>query len=234
MHVHRFGLLALSGAALLGALIIPAWSDNLPTIPSPKGFIESSNLVPALKDQALLGHPKRTRVIGVYLLPDELASIMHGAPQHMTIFCRAYVNDEFGSPDEAKAFFRQLVVGAKKEQSNKFDLTDPDVGRIVQRYVDATKERQGQSVNMIGATFLGSILETEDIYAMSVIVSTSAQTDQGQVLIPLTGAVAWIRRGNQILELSDIAQFKESKSIETANGVILEWVEALPSTNIAK
>jgi hypothetical protein len=34
----------------------------------------------------------------------------------MTIFCRAYVNDEFGSLDEAKAFFRQMVIGAKKER----------------------------------------------------------------------------------------------------------------------
>jgi len=227
MNVNRFMLLV----TLLGAVTVPAWSDDLPPIPSPKGFIESSSLVPALKDQALLGHPARTRVIGVYLLPDELAKILHGAPQQMTILCRAYVNDEFGSQDEAKAFFRRMIVSAKKEQSRKFDLTDPDVSRIVQRYVNVTKERQGQSVNMIGATLLGSILENEDIYAMSVIVSSSAQTDEGQVLVPLTGAVAWIRRNNQILELSDLAQFEGGQSIKTANGVLMEWLKALAPTN---
>jgi hypothetical protein len=151
---------------------------------------------------------------------------MHGSPEHMTIFCRAYVNDEFGSQDEAKAIFRQMVVGAKKDEPKKFDPTDPDVSRIIQRYVDATKERQGQTVKMIGATFLGSILETEDIYAMSVIVSASAQTDQGQVLIPLTSTVAWLRRGNQIIELSATAQFEGSKSITTAQDIMLEWLKA--------
>jgi len=80
MHLNRLMLPAFFGAALLATLIVPAWSDNLPPIPSPRGFIESSSLVPALRDQALLGHPTRTRIIGVYLLPDELAKIMHGAP----------------------------------------------------------------------------------------------------------------------------------------------------------
>jgi len=149
----------------------------------------------------------------------------------MTIFCRAYVNDEFRSQDEAKAFFRRMIANAKRDQSKKFDLTDPDTNRIIQRYQDATKQRQGQSVNMIGATSLGSIFETEDVYAISVIVSTSAQTDQGQVLIPLTGAVAWMRWRNQILELSDMAQFAGSQSIDTANGVLIEWLKAFASTN---
>jgi hypothetical protein len=228
--VNRFVQLACSGAVLLGTMIA-AWPDNLPLVPSPKGFIESSSLVPALKDQALLGHPASTRLIGVYLLLDELANILHGSPEQMTIFCRAYLKDEFRSEDEAKAFFRRMIASAKQEQSKKFDLADPDVSRIIQRYVEVTKQRQGQSVNMIGATSLGSILETEDTYAMSAIVSTTAQTDQGQVLIPLTAAVAWIRRRNQILELSDLAQFESGQSIRTANSVLLEWVRAFALTS---
>jgi hypothetical protein len=230
MNANRFRLLALS-AALLGALTVPVRSGNLPPIPSPKGFLESSSLIPALKDQALLGHPARTRVIGVYLLPDELADILHGTPQQMTIFCRAYVTDEFGSQGEAKDFFRRMVASAKNEQSKKFDLTDPDVSRIIQRYVDVTKEREGQSVNITGATILGSIMENEDVYATSVIVSSSAQTDEGQVFIPLTGAVAWIRQGNKILELSDLARFEGGQSIKRANGVIIEWLKALVLSN---
>ena len=51
--------------ALLATTIVAAWSDNLPAVPSPVGFIESSILVPALKDQALMGHPAGTRLIGV-------------------------------------------------------------------------------------------------------------------------------------------------------------------------
>ena len=54
-------------------------ANDLPYVPSPNGFLESSALVPVLKDQALLGHPVGTRLIGVYLLPDEVSAIMHGA-----------------------------------------------------------------------------------------------------------------------------------------------------------
>jgi hypothetical protein len=229
--VNRFVELGCCAAILIGTMLAPVWSDNLAPVPSPKGFIESSSLVPALKDQALLGHPATTRLIGVYLLPDELANILHGGAEQLTIFCRAYLNDEFRSEDAAKVFFRRMIVGAKQEQSKKFDLADPDVSRIIQRYVEATKQRQGQSVSMIGATMLGSILETEDTYGMSVIVSMSAQTDQGQALIPLTGAVAWIRQRNQILEFSDLAHFEGAESIEAANAVLMEWVKAIASTN---
>jgi hypothetical protein len=80
MPISKGLLVVASGMALLWPVILPAWSDGLPPVPSPKGFVEASSLVPALKDQALLGHPSRTKIIGVYLLPDELAKIMNGAP----------------------------------------------------------------------------------------------------------------------------------------------------------
>jgi hypothetical protein len=225
MLVNRFMRNVLFGVVLL-AIIVAAWSQDLPHLAAPKGFIESSGLVPALKDQALVGHPARTRLIGVYLLPDELANILHGAPEHMTILCRAYVNDELASEDEAKVFFRRLVAGAKQEASKRFDPTDPDVRRIIQRYVDATKERQGVSVGITGATILGSILETEDVYATSMVAAMSAQTSQGQTSIPLAATVAWLRRGKQILELSDVTQFQGAQSITTANDVVEDWVRS--------
>jgi hypothetical protein len=164
--------------------MLPSWSDSLPIVPAPKGFIESSSLVPALRQQALLGHPARTRLIGVYLLPDELADILRSNSIRHTIICRAYVNDELVSLDAAKSFFRRMVASAKAEQSRKFDLTDPDQKRIIQRYTDATKQRQGQSIDMTGATFLGSLMEADDIYAFSVIVTNSIQTDRGQTAVP--------------------------------------------------
>lgn len=229
--MYRFMQLACCAAVLVGAMLAPAWSGDLPPVPSPKGFVESSSLVPALKDQALLGHPATTRLIGVYLLPDELANILHGGSEQLTIFCRAYLIDEFRSEDEARVFFRRMIANAKQEQSKKFDLADPDVSRIIRRYIEATKQRQGQSVNMIGATILGSILETDDTYATSVIVSMSADTDQGQVVIPVTGAAAWMRQRNQVLELSSVSRFDGTKSIDAANTVLLEWVKAVVRTN---
>jgi hypothetical protein len=227
-RVNQF-VRAACGAVLLAIIVTAARSGELPSVPLPEGFVESSSLVPALRDQALIGHPSGTRLIGVYLLPDELANILHGGSEHMTIFCRAYVTGEFGSEEEAKAFFRRMTAGAKQEASKKFDPSDPDVSRIIQRYIDATKERQGQTVSMTGATSLGSILETEDIYASSMIVVMSAETEQGQVSIPIAAAVAWVRLGKQVLELSDLAQFLGGQSIITANSVVLDWVKAFAS-----
>ena len=165
---------AFSVLALLGILNFPARSNSLPPVPVPQGFVESSSLVPVLKAQALQGRSARARLIGIYLLPAELANILHGTLQHLTIFCRAYVNDEFRSPEEAKELFRGMIGILKRDQPRSFDLLDPEVSRIVQRYVDLTKRPQAPFVNMIGAVTLGSILDTDDIYAMSMIVSKSA------------------------------------------------------------
>jgi hypothetical protein len=62
-----------------------------------------------------------------------------------------------------------------------------------------------------------------------MIISGWAQTDQGQLSVPMTGSVARIRRGGQILELSTVASFDSSESIAVANGVLTDWLFALTS-----
>lgn len=220
---------------MLRAVLIPAmmtWASvvcatDLPHVPSPYGFVESSTLVPILKDQALLGHPAGTRLIGVYLLPDELSAIMHGAEERMLIFCRAYVIHESATEDDARAFFRVLVTNAKNDVSKPFSLDDPDNKRIIQAYIDAAKRKLGQSVGFTGVTILGSIVDTVEAYGASMVVAGKAQTDQGEIAIPMTGAVAWVRRGTQILEMSDLAQFTGQDSISLADGVVTKWLKAL-------
>jgi hypothetical protein len=123
----------LTSTMMLWTTVVCAY--DLPYVPSPNGFVESSTLVPALKDQALLGHPAGTRLIGVYLLPDEVSAIMHGAEARMSIFCRAYVIHESATEDNAKVYFRALVTSAKNEGSKPFSLDDPDSKRIVQGYI---------------------------------------------------------------------------------------------------
>lgn len=125
-------------AALISAMTL--WTsivcaNDLPYVPSPNGFVKSSTLVPVLKDQALLGHPGSTQLIGVYLLPDELSAIMHGAEERMSIFCRAYLIHESATEDSAKAYFQALVTNAKNEGSKPFSFDDPDNKRIIQGYI---------------------------------------------------------------------------------------------------
>ena len=128
----------------------------------------------------------------------------------------------------AKAYFRELVTNAKNEGSKPFSLDDPDNKRIIQGYIDATKRKQGQSAGFTGVTILGSIVDTDEAYGTPMIVAGKAQTDRGEIAIPMTGAVAWVRRGNQILEMSDLARFTGQDSIALAAGVVTNWLKALP------
>jgi len=219
----------LRGALILAIMLSKtvAYGDDLPYVPPPQGFVESSTLVPVLKERALLGHPAGTQLVGVYLLPDELSAIMHSAEEQLSIFCRAYVIHESATEDDAKAFFRMLVASAKEEGSKPFVLDDPESKRIVQHYIDATKQKLGEQVGLVGATILGSIVDTDDAYGGSMVVAATAQTSQGEIAIPLTGSVAWVRRGKQILEMSDLAQFTGRDSIILAVTTVTNWVKAL-------
>ena len=82
------------------------------------------------------------------------------------------------------------------------------------------------SVKMTGATLLGSLMESEDIYAGSMIVAMSVETEQARGPMPIAAAVAWLRHGKQILELSDMVQFQGGESIATANDIVEKWVNA--------
>jgi hypothetical protein len=121
-----------------------------------------------------------------------------------------------------------LVTSAKNEDSKPFSLDDPDNKRILQGYIDATKQKQGQSVGFTGITSLGSTVDTDEAYGTSAIVAGKAQTDQGEIAIPMVASAAWVRRGKQILEMSAAGQFTGQDSIALANGVVMNWVKALP------
>lgn len=200
-------------------------------LPSPEGFVESSALVPGLRVQALVGHASDTRLVGVYLQPDDLSALLHKAEDKVSIlntpiFCRAYVIHEFTTEDDAKRFFRSFVASAKKESSRPFDLDDPEVKRIIQGYIDATKQQLGQQVELTGATDLGSIVDTDQDFGLSTIAAMKNQTSRGEIAVPVAGSVVWVRRGKQVLEMSAVAQFSGQASIGRAKDVVLKWMKA--------
>src|SRR5271166_6341768 len=109
MDLHRGVLRAVLGLALLASAPDPCVADDQRSLPSPAGLIESSTLVPDLKERALIGQPATTHLIGLYLLPDELAKRIHGLEVALTIVCRAYVIAELPSEDQSAIFFKQLT-----------------------------------------------------------------------------------------------------------------------------
>ena len=95
-----------------------------------------------------------------------------------------------------------------------------------------TKEHQAVSVEITGATNLGSILDTENVYASSMIVAMSAQSGAGQASLVVSVAVAWVRRSKQILQLSEVARFQGIQSVLAVNSTVVEWVKALRLTDL--
>jgi hypothetical protein len=116
----------------------------------------------------------------------------------------------------------------------RVDLDNPDTHRIIKQYEDAAKERLDQSVHIAGATVLGSILDSEDVYAVSVIVIGTAEIEGKQTTVPISTSTAWIRRGKQVIELSDLEPFEGSKSINDANNILVEWVRAFSASNSSR
>ena len=203
-----------------------AAQDDFVKIRPPVGFIESSTVMPSLKDKALLGRPKNTQLVGVYLLPDELAAITRGEEKRMSIFCRAYVANRYATEKDSIAAFRTLVVNAQRE-ADQFNIENPATRRIIDRYVEATEQRLGQRASIEGVAILGSILNTSNAYGSSMIVSTTSETAQGEVSVPMVATVAWVRQGNLTLEMSSIAQFTGEPSILLAQEILIRWVNAV-------
>jgi hypothetical protein len=226
MCVGKFKLPVLVGATLAATWIGAGWCDDLPFLPAPVGFVESSALVPGIKEQSTIGQPPATHLIGVYLLPDELAQRMRGVEVPLTVSCRAYVIDSRSTEETARAAFKQLVAGMKHDTKNG-DLSDPDVHRIIERFEDVTKEHYGVSVALKSVTDLGTLLENQDVIAESSIVAASVQTAEGQVTVPVAASAAWVRRGTQILRLESWVPFQSAESITTANKTIIDWVHSL-------
>jgi hypothetical protein len=185
---------------LISALMfqpIIAYADDLPYVPSPQGFVESSTLVPALKEQALIGQPQGKRVIGVYLLPAEQSALMQGTSQGLSIYCRAYVVHEYATEEGAKTVFQSDVVSMKKSFAKPFDPNSPEDKRMLRPFNDYA-EKKSLSVGVTEATNLGSIMETSDVLAVVGIVTFSTETGP----ISVIGANALIRDGKHILELT--------------------------------
>jgi hypothetical protein len=51
------------------------------------------------------------------------------------------------------------------------------------------------------------------------------------VLISFTGAVAWIRIGKQVMQLSATYPFLGKASILAANDTLLNWLKSVPTSN---
>jgi len=199
-----------------------AYADDPPYVPSPQGFVESSTLVPALKEQALIGQPEGKRVIGVYLLPAEVSALMHGTSRGLSIYCRAYVIRESATEEDAKTFFQSAVASMKRSYAQPFDPNSPETKQMLRPYINYA-EKKGLSLGVAGLTNLGSIMETSDVLAGAAIGELSTETGP----ISVNSAFALIRDGKDVLELTVGAQFEDQDSITRADNVLKNWVKAL-------
>ena len=224
------------GAVFLGLsfiwLAVPAYSDQLPTVPSPMGFIEGSALSAVIRDRAMAGHPASHKLIGQYFLPDALAEILKNRQTGLTAFCSAYIEREFSSDRAADDYFKELVKDLKKEGEQKFDRSNPAIDRILRRYEDAAKKSGGGiTVKANGITVLGAIEETNSYYASALISSYTNSDGQRSAIMTFAIAVAWMRIGPRVLKLYVTYPFTGKASIGKANDALTGWVHRVAASN---
>jgi hypothetical protein len=222
----------LTVAFLFLLATFPAGADQLPVVPNPQGFIESSALSVNIRNGALAGHPASQKLIGIYYPPNTLAKILNTGTSEPSAICTAYIDGEFDSEATADTHFKQLVINAKKDGAQKFDRSDPAIDRILKNFEDAaTNLGTDTTITVNGATILGAIAETNTYYAGSMIATYTRSVDGQSAMMPFATAVAWMRIGPRIVKLSATYPFLGKASIIEANDTLMSWLRAVVSSN---
>ena len=245
--------LSLTGFVWLSGL--PSAADELPYIPSPPNFVEAAHVNQRMRDLASIGHPASEKLIGVYLQPSDLNDFVHTGRIGGAIVCRAYLEGEYASAQEAKAAF-QKIAAALRRDSGPLNPSDPDQARIIEGYRRATQEFFPQ----LSATLLSAraeqLIDEPDSYGSTVTATFDVKpplsgpksdnstdemisTDRADLLHPALGqdltragrinimaSAVWMRIGRQILQIS---AFGREDNLAPAKTVVtvLNWVSII-------
>lgn len=136
---------------LLGLAGLTSAAAELPYIPNPPGLVEVGHVDRRMEDLATIGHLVSEKLVGVYLKPSDLNNFASTGRLGGAIVCRAYLEGEYASVEEARAAF-QKTVAALRRDSGPLNLSDPDVARVLDGYRRAAEESlHGASVAAVSA-----------------------------------------------------------------------------------
>ena len=231
--VPRASLVSL--IVLLAVACSESAENQPPRVPVPAGFIEASGLSDSLRAMGTTGLNPSARLIGLYHTTNAVADILNKGYTVPTSFCKAVMQREYGSVSDAEKGFRTLVENAKKEGSRRFDPNDKEIKAILKRYEDAARNLvPGVSVKAMGASTLGTIVDDETCYAVSLLLNFNWSDGQSQADMPFSVGLAFVRLGAHQVQLSVLCPFQDSSSVTTANEKLTVWLKQVREQNKGK
>jgi hypothetical protein len=205
---------------------------EIPRIPTPSGFIEASGLSDALSRSGASGLAPSAKLLGLYYPTNAVAEILAIGSTPVCPFGKAVMQREFKSVSEAQKAFGTLVTNAKKESSKPFDGNDPVVKRLLKNYEDAaSKVAPGTQVKVNGTSVLGTLLETEQVFAISMVINYTVSEGGTEVTMPFAVAHVFTRMDKRQVDVSLAYPFRSASDVSLANQKLLEWLKRIQEAN---
>lgn len=197
-------------------------------IPAPAGFVEGSRVSDVLKKRAMVGDLVSVKLLGAYYPPDVLAEVLNHGNEALppSPFCVAKLQKMYQSNADANEGFQQLRVNIKKDLLS--DMNDPDVIKILEHYEKAATELSPDTpVKIKGMVPVDTLIDSETVFAGTAIENISVSGED----LPMAVAYAFVLLGTQQVRVVVVYPFTSKADIETAKGVLLQWVSEIQRLN---
>ena len=205
---------------LLIATAVRASADELPYVPAPSGYVESTKILPELAQQAMIGQPPGYRIVGVYLLPTEATAMLQNtATDYLSTYCRAYLIHRSASADEARSWYAGTAASFRRSLGEPFDPNGPKAEAMEKPFLDALAQ-QGRSAAVDGLVNLGTILDSDDVIGNEGLDFFEA----GGKHLPIVILSAVMRDGADTLLLTSGGQFTGKPDLARFATVMKDWV----------
>jgi hypothetical protein len=180
----------------------------------------------------LAGQPASVKLLGVYCGPKTLAEILTAGYTEPAPFSKALLISQFPSDFEAKKALALLIRNSKRESAAGFNPQDPAIKKIFEHYEKAGKDpASGTSAKIAGLTFLGTIMETEDVLAEAAIVSLNWSGGGSEISTPFAVSMAFMRLGKLRVDLLFAYPLHGQPTVTNCNGRLLAWIADIQRSN---
>lgn len=209
---------------MLGLLCYVSPASAQLAIPNPRGYVEVSSQSQEVLKIATAGMPPSQQLIGFYFTTNAAQQVISTGYASNSPFCKAVIYKSLGSDSEARRAFKDLLKSVKNEIPA--DRNQDEVNQVFQHYEEAAKKlNEGVEVKVLGVEFLGSFIETKNIYGFSMLASY-ARKENGHVFnMPLVLADVWMLGSKQILQFTVAFPLRSIDDVENSRNELLVWIE---------
>lgn len=235
MTYLRKAISGLSCVGLVGLFIIltqPSQAQNL-SIPIPRGLVEASKLSPVVKARAEAALTPRAILLGSFLTPDALASVLKTGHYEPDSYAVATLLENFKSQGECTERWKTLRNNMMKEIERE-TTESATQKRIFRRLEDNLEKISKEDVARIeGASSIGIALDNEHVIAASSIAAINFDPQGNAHKEHVVVTVGIQRVGNSLVSILVSEKFDGAESIRKSSGKLADWSALIASANLA-